>query len=160
MTVLTAEQLEEYASELETLADEKKLGDETIGECQKRDKKIKERIKAIAEVAHGPGRVQMPVPALLLEWDRRAVNRGGDLDLDKLEVVIGAKAYKALCERRTVHDFSPDKFKAARASGEITDVQIAACTTPLTVSYSIYLNKMAPPPAEEGDPDGKEDQGP
>ncbi len=134
----------EYQAELEQLADEKKLVDETAKECAKRDREIKDRIIEIADVLQGSGkRMVFQMKELGLQWDRRINRTGGGLSLDGLESMIGKSKFKKLVlERRVSWEVSEEKFQAAREAGEITDQQILTCTIAKKIGSAVWLSKF------------------
>lgn len=137
---------EEYRAELSQLADEWKLGKDTIKEITARESVIRKRVFAIADKIKAASRVVFRLPELDLQWDRQVAKKAGtgDVSLDQLETVLGAKKFKALCTTRTVtYTFDLEKFFAARESGEITDAMILTCTVPQEYTPRLSLTKMA-----------------
>ena len=143
--MISPEELSEYSSELQQLADEKKLNDDTVKSCEKRDKVIKARIGAIADVLIGTDtRAVLPVPELQLEWDRRITGRNsGGVDLARLEASLGVKQFRRLlCDRQVSYGVSEAKFLAAREVGELTEELVTSCLIPPKLGSAVYLSPM------------------
>jgi hypothetical protein len=142
---LTPEELQEYQSELNQLADEWTLGNDTVSQVKAREGAIRKRIMTIADKFNPSQRVVMQVPELNLQWDRQIAKKAGtgDVSLDQLERILGPKKFQTLCTTRTVaYTFDMEKFLAARASGEITDSVIAASTVPQEYTFRLALSKI------------------
>lgn len=141
----TPEELQEYISELTSLADEWKLGKETTETIKHREDGIRKRIYAIADKFNARKRVVLPIPELELQWDRQMAKKAGtgDVSLDHLERILGEKLFKSLCTTRSVSfNFDMSKFLAARESGEITDEMINLATVPAQYGPRLILSKL------------------